>query len=51
MADRLEPPRRPIRQPGGAPLVRLGGRWWRREDLEPLPSDDGAASGDVQLLP
>jgi hypothetical protein len=35
-ADRLEPPRRPITQPGFAPLVRIGGRWWRREELQPL---------------
>jgi hypothetical protein len=33
-ADQLEPSRVPIRlQPPAAPLVRMGGRWWAREEL------------------
>jgi hypothetical protein len=33
-ADRLEPPPVPVRaQPVGAPLVRLGRRWWSRDEL------------------
>jgi hypothetical protein len=33
-ANRLEPPRRVDRvQPPTAPLVRLGGRWWPREEI------------------
>jgi hypothetical protein len=31
LADRLEPPRLPVRPP--APLIRLAGRWWRRDEL------------------
>jgi hypothetical protein len=33
-ADRLEPPRAVVRtQPSSAPLVRLGGRWWPRQEI------------------
>ena len=33
-ADQLEAPRTPVRlQPPAAPLVRLGGRWWAREEI------------------
>jgi hypothetical protein len=31
LADRLEPPPLPMRRP--APLIRLAGRWWRRDEL------------------
>lgn len=33
-ANQLEPPRAADRvQPSTAPLVRLGGRWWPREEI------------------
>jgi hypothetical protein len=38
LADRLEPPA-PRRSP--APLVRLGGRWWRRDELGAWARIDG----------
>jgi hypothetical protein len=31
LADRLEPPPLPMRRT--APLIRLAGRWWRRDEL------------------
>jgi hypothetical protein len=36
LADRLDPRRSPVRPPI-APLVRLDGRWWRREELDGRP--------------
>jgi hypothetical protein len=33
LADRLEPSRLPTKSP--APLIRLAGRWWRRDELIP----------------
>jgi hypothetical protein len=38
LANRLEPPA-PRRPP--APLVRLGGRWWRRDELGDWAQIDG----------
>jgi hypothetical protein len=44
LADRLEPPSRP-RSP--APLIRLGGLWWRRDEVGQLariePQDPGSS--------
>jgi hypothetical protein len=40
LADRLAPraPRAP-RRPGRAPLVRLGGRWWGRDEIGQIGVD------------
>jgi hypothetical protein len=48
-ADQLQPPRRTRPRRAIAPLVRLGGRWFHRDELVPMSSEEDAA--DVQLLP
>jgi hypothetical protein len=35
LANRLEPVRRCLPARPLAPLVRVGGRWWYRDDLQP----------------
>jgi hypothetical protein len=50
IADGLEPPGQLTRNPGRMPLIRLGGRWWSRDDLVPALTTEDAET-DVQLLP
>ena len=51
LADRLEPLTRAMPRRPTAPLIRLGGRWWYRDELvAPIERADEIAS-DVQLRP
>jgi hypothetical protein len=50
LADRIEPPRPQSERRSPAMLIRLGGRWWTRDDIVSAQTPEEPPA-DVQLLP